>query len=373
MPDCGDEQDAKEQRITNQLNAFSQGIQTLQESLNTLSLTQERSLTALQKRQDALKHKIEEMTRNDPQNAHTFNESLGQHYNSMNVLIRSHLDMHQHPQGKLRDSLEKLEHKIDAVLGNDSELFRHLIDIFSKHHDRIDETVRTNLERLSTSYQQSHTILHQDHERLKEKINGIRSEGREKLKTKVDMLIQNDQEIVRTLTKQFDNHYSRFDAAFQQHFDNFSARHPPTEAPIHAGYTKLNEKVDGILRDDQAKIKEKIDAYLRNDYAKLAQKMDAVLREDQKITQTVTNGFADHRNQISSLTQSYSAHEEALHREYTVITEELINFEALIRDFCVQMQVTRPGNKAAKALRRKRADQICGRRPKPYMPRNKKK
>ena len=32
----------------------------------------------------------------------------------------------------------------------------------------------------------------------------------------------------------------------------------------------------------------------------------------------------------------------------------------MIRNFLVQIQVTRPGTEVAKALRRKRADQVCG-------------
>ena len=369
-----------------QLPVARDPFQKLQDSVNALSFTQERSHTALQKRQDALEHKIDEIARNDQRNAHSFNESLGHHYNQIEVLIKSYLDRlaagHQHPQGKLRDSQEKLERKIDAVLRNDSELVRHLTDTFSKHHDRIDVTLKTNLEKLSTSYQQSHTMLHQDHVGLKEKIDGVLGEDHEKLKTKVDKLLRNDQGIVRTLIKRFDDHDSQFDAAFkhhfddlrsqfdiafQHHFDNCSARHQHTEMPIRAGYTKLNEKIDAILRHDEAMIQEKIDGALRNDYVKLAQKIDAVLREDQRITETLTDGLADHRNQISSLAQSHSAHEEALNKEYLVMAEELTNFEALIRDFCVQMQVAQPGNEAAKALRRKRADQVCGRRPGPYV------
>ena len=49
--------------------------------------------------------------------------------------------------------------------------------------------------------------------------------------------------------------------------------------------------------------------------------MDAVLHKDQNITQTLTNGFADHRDRISSLAQSLSAHEEALKEQYTVMVE----------------------------------------------------
>ena len=80
-------------------------------------------------------------------------------------------------------------------------------------------------------------------------------------------------------------------------------------------------------------IKEKVDAALQNDYAMLADKLDAVLQEDQRITRTLTDGFTDHRTQISNLARSYSVHEEALNKEYTVMAEELANFEALIRNF----------------------------------------
>ena len=529
--DYTDEQNAKEQKISNQLTTFSQGIETLQESLNTLSLTQERSHTALQTRYDALEHKIDEIAHNEQQYAQSFNKSLGHHYNQVDVLIKSYLDMlpasHQHPLRKLRDSQGKLEEKIDTVLRNDDELARHLTDCISQHHDRINKTLDTNLERLFTSHQQSHTMLHQGHVVLQKKIDEVLSDNPEKLKTKIDTVLRdgelvrrltdsfskhhdridmtlrthlkslstshvdshtmlypaglmkkidkflsddhdklrtktkvdtvprddgelirhltdsfskhhnridmtltthldslstkyldsynmlhqdhvglkkriekflnddheelktnvdtlrrNDQGIASTLTKRFDDHHSQYDAAlqhrfddlrsqidiaFQRHFNNLSTTDQHTKMPIRAGYTRLNEKLDAILRDDQTMIKEKIEAALRNDNVGLAQKIDAVLREDQRITQTLTDGFAKHHKQISKLAQSCYAHEETRKKEYTIIEEDFISFETLIRDFCIQIQVAQPGDEAVKALRRKRVDQVYRSRPRPYI------
>ena len=254
-----DEQDRRERKITDQINTFNKGISTLQKSLDQLSQTQRQSHATLQQASQALERKIDAIAPKDEQYARSLTESLQYHNNQMETLVKSHLDMLAvgQPHGRMiRDGHEKLEQKIDTVLHNDQAFARRMTETLTVYHNQMADLIERQADSVLTSYQQSHTMLHQDHQKLEDQ-----------------MATFNDQ--------------------------------------------------------------------------------------DQGITRTLTKYFKDNQNQMSTLAKSHYDHQQALDDTFTTIADDFNNIKTLIRDCCVQTQVTQPGGEKSEALRRKRAAQVC--------------
>lgn len=294
-----DEQDRRERTITNQIGAFNESVNAIQKSVEKISVRQEQSNKELQR-------------------------ACG--------------------------VLGVLEGKIDAVGPKDEQHARSWNESLHHHHNQMEILVKSHLDMLAAGlphgkmYQEGHVMLEQ----------------------KIDAVFEIDRQFARTLSESLTGHHNRIDALFRKSFDGLMVSHQQSHTVLHSDNQKMRTTIKVALDDGLEQLKGKIGAALCEDRETLEGKIDAIVDEDQGIARTLAEFYQEHRSQISALAKSHFDHKECLDNGLTKLADDFTNTDSLMRNFCVQMQVLQPGineDSFSKALRRKRADQVCCARP----------
>ncbi len=337
------EQIKKEEMMTQQLNAFNQGIAALQQSFHALSLAHKDTHTTLQQDYKGLAQKVDMLVSRDQQVTDTLNESLHHHHSQMDALMKSHsntlLAAFKQPHRVLGDDHKSLEQKLDAVLHSNQHLANQIDALMNSHSATLSATNPAHQSMLEDTHKKLDdkvdTIIMYDRE-LREhihttfqKLPGLRNtslitqqqsydlrDDHRKLGEKMSLLFDNDQAMDRSLTEKFEDHNARFEATFESNFNKLIVSHQQACETLEGGQRKLEDKIDAIARDDHGRL--------------------------------ATDVVDDLTNQRQTLI-----------KELTAMMDGFSNLETFIHHFCLQMQIALLGNEDSKDLRRRQADQVC--------------
>ena len=154
-----DEQDKKERKITDQLNAFDHRIYALQQSFDALTSAHERFQTVLRSGDKELEQKVDTLLRNDQVLIRRLAETKSR-FGPLSVA-------HQQSHTILQDGQEKLDKKIDAVLRHDQSVDHSLTETL--------EDSRTQISALAESHFEHTQSLGKDFAAMQIKISEVES------------------------------------------------------------------------------------------------------------------------------------------------------------------------------------------------------